>query len=109
VRHARGCLKVRSHGLTAVDHEGVTDGEGGLARAQPQDGRGDLFGVTHPPDGLLLEDGLASLWGVAEHSFDHDGVDDPGADGVDPDSYGAAYSRAAHLVAPMIRPQVSMV
>ena len=40
------------HRLASVDHHGVADHEGGRVRAQPEDGRGDLFGLAHPPDRL---------------------------------------------------------
>ena len=69
--------------LAAVDDHGVADHEGGRVRAQPDDGRGDLLGLAHPPDRLLrdhLRPPLGRAPGEAAH---HRRVDVPGADGVD--------------------------
>ncbi len=71
--------------MAAVDDHGVADHEGGRVRAQPDDGRGDLLGLAHPPD-RLLRDHLRAPFGRAPgEAIHHRRVDVAGADGVDAD------------------------
>src|SRR5579884_1447802 len=72
----------RLHRLAAIDDHGVPDDKGGRIRAQPDDGRGDLLGLTHSPDGLLRDHPLASLGRAPAEAVHHRGLDDAGAHGV---------------------------
>ena len=73
------------HGLAAIDDHGMPYYEGGRVGTQPEYGCSDLFGVPHPPDRLLRDDSCPSLRGSTGEPIHHRGLDDPGADGVDPD------------------------
>src|SRR5437588_7007015 len=57
----------------------------GHVRAQPNDGRGDLLGLAHPPDRLLRDYPLASLGRAPAEAVHHRSLDDPGAHGVHAD------------------------
>ena len=76
----------RSDRLAAVDHECVSDSEGGFVGAEPEHSSCDLLWGAHPPDRLLGYDGLAADGGSAGEAVHHLGGDDSGADGVDADS-----------------------
>src|SRR5258708_32852018 len=72
------------HGLAAVHDHGMPQKEGGRVGTQPEHGRSDLFGIPHPPDWLLRDDSCPSLRASPGEPLHHRGVDDPGADRVDP-------------------------
>jgi hypothetical protein len=73
------------HSLAAVDHHGVADHESSRVRAQPDDGRGNLLGLAHPPD-RLFRNHLRAPFGCAPgEATHHRGIDVAGADDVDPD------------------------
>src|SRR5829696_10257922 len=65
------------HRLAAVGDHRVPDDEGGHVRTQPQDGRGDLLGRSHPADRLLRDHRCAPLWGAPAEPLHHLGVDNP--------------------------------
>lgn len=54
-----------SDGLSAVDDEGVADGEAAEIEAQPQHRGGDLLGLAA---GLLVDDPLTRFGGTGERS-----------------------------------------
>src|SRR5918993_3634861 len=74
----RGRLLVPLDRLPAVDNHGVPDDEGRRVRAQPNDGRGDLLGLAHPPDRLLRDHPRPPLGGASAEAVHHRGLDDPG-------------------------------
>jgi hypothetical protein len=53
------------HGLATIDDHGVPDHEGGRVRTQPDDGRGDLLGLSHPADRLLRDHPFPPLGSAA--------------------------------------------
>src|SRR5687767_9478647 len=71
--------------LAAIDHHGMADHESGRVRAQPDDGRGDLLGLAHPPDRLLGDYPRAPFGRAAGEAIHHRGVDIAGTDDVDAD------------------------
>ena len=71
--------------MAAVSDHGVSGDEGGCVGAQPDDGGGDLLGSAHASDGFLGDDSVAAFVGTFGEAVHHLGVDDAGADGVDPD------------------------
>src|SRR4029453_7207929 len=64
----------------------MADREACRGGAKPQDGGGDLFGSAEASDGFLGDHLGVPLGGARADPLDHLGVDDPGADGVDPDT-----------------------
>ena len=73
------------HRLAAIDDHGVPDDEGGRVRTQPNDGRSDLLGLSHPADRLLRDHPRPPLGGASAEPVHHRGVDDPRAHGVHAD------------------------
>jgi len=71
--------------LATFGDEGVSGDEGGGVGAQPDDGGGDLLGSAHASDGFLGDDPVPAFVGAFGEAVHHLGVDDAGADGVDPD------------------------
>jgi hypothetical protein len=52
---------LQAGGLTTVDDHCVSDDEAGRVGARSGDGRGDVFGSTHPADRLLRDHPVAPL------------------------------------------------
>lgn len=59
------------HRLPAVNDHGLSEYEGGRIRTQPENGIGDLFGLTHPSDWLLIDHRLAAFFGAAGKAIHH--------------------------------------
>jgi hypothetical protein len=50
--------------LATIDDQGVSSDEGGRIRTEPENRRGNLFRLTHPPDRLLRDHPIPPLLGA---------------------------------------------
>src|SRR5918999_696674 len=71
--------------LSAINNQSVPDSEGRCIRTEPQNGRGDFLGFSHPSNWLLGDYRLAAFGSAAGKALHHRRIDDSRADRVDAD------------------------